>query len=83
MIFHDGAFVGGYDSESGRAPSTRFAALRSPDPSWMPIHHKQHRRAVARRWQAFIEQWTKIGLHVLADSWTVGKVMKPRLEVVR
>jgi hypothetical protein len=79
MTEQEGPFVGGYDSEADPGKtSQRFAILSKPERWWTPTMHRKHQRAINRRWDAFVVQWTKIALHVLADAWIVGKVMQPQ-----
>ena len=63
---HDGPYVGGYDDDGlQRAPQTKFGALKQPNAWWTSANHTQHRRAVRLRWDAFLLQWSKIGLECL------------------
>jgi hypothetical protein len=67
LIAIDGRYVGGYPDDGLTPPkSTRFRTLKQPAAHWSPTTHRQHARAVRRRWNAFSDMWMKIGLEVVA-----------------
>ena len=71
LIEIDGAFVGGYpDDGLQRSAATSFAPLRVPNKTWTQHQHAEHRRAIARRWDAFLLQWAKVGLECLSRAVT-------------
>jgi hypothetical protein len=67
LIEIDGRFVGGYPNDGlTREGRKKFGKLATAAPHWLPSHHRQHERAVRRRWNAFSIMWTKIGLEIIA-----------------
>ena len=69
LIAIDGRYVGGYPNDGlthegeGRK---KFGKLMTASSHWLPSHHRQHERAIRRRWDAFSAMWTKIGLEIIA-----------------
>lgn len=80
LIVMDGPYVGGYPNDGTRPVRQSFKKLHKPAPHWQPVHHRQHRQAVARRWHAFRDMWTRIGLDYLARMLNAkgGPVRPPR-----
>lgn len=50
-----------------------FAALRQPKRTWTSGQHKAHQRAIWRRWQAFAEVWSLVGLAAIGDLFGGGR----------
>jgi hypothetical protein len=69
MIAMEGRFVGGYPDDGLRV-QTSFGKLKTPTSHWQPIHHRHHRRAVARRWAAFTQFWVTLALQAITDMLT-------------
>lgn len=66
MIEMDGKYVGGYpDDGTHKKSPARFGALKDPGAHWLPRHHRQHARAIRRRWTAFRNMWERICLDYL------------------
>lgn len=74
----DGKYVGGYPSDGLRpVAKPTFTKLRPPAAHWQPVHHRQHARAVRRRWDAFCLAWTKIGLDWFAKKLRGEGAIRP------
>lgn len=73
LIEFDGPYIGGYPDDGTRTKyPQRFVKLATPGKHWQPTHHRAHARAVHRRWRAFSNVWTSIGIDYLTRVLEAG-----------